>query len=161
MDFESEIAQTLIHLHILMLTHRWSINGIDGWLFFPHLFVSRWSLLCFFLYCLSCTNLPFFLTLYPHILCFFLPHIFPSFVINSSLSWLAVVPSLYSFFPSLLPLLCVFAHTTSTSFSFSLSLASFLLCTESYPADVEWHCEETGVFLHHWRHQQLRHAQQR
>lgn len=78
-----------------------------------------------------------------------------------------MVPSFHSFFITASPPPPIFVHTTSTSFFLSLSPASlspaslFPLRTESDPADVERHCEETGVFLHHWRHQQLRHAQQR
>lgn len=90
---ESGIAQTLIHLYVLMLTHRWSMDDIDTWLFFPHLFVSCWLLPRFFLYYLSWTNLPLFCTSNPHIIP--LPYCYLFFAIISSI---VLVPSLYSIF---------------------------------------------------------------
>ncbi|MEQ2253791.1 hypothetical protein ILYODFUR_036126 [Ilyodon furcidens] len=54
-----------------------------------------------------------------------------------------------------------FAAPHSPPFPNTFSLPLFLPRVESYQTDVERHCEETGVLLHHWRHQQLRHAEQR
>lgn len=150
-------AQTLtsIFKYSCLHTGRWSISCIDGWLFFTTCFslAGPWYIFSFNVSpALICTLNP---------LCF-LPYFFPSFVIMSLLSWL--IPVLL-FLPSLLLFLFVSGNTFFASFpslpSFHFSLASLRLWIESYQEDVEWHCEETGVLLHHWRHQQLCDAQQR
>lgn len=129
---------------------------------FPYLFLfCRMLLWVFFpIYCLSCTNLIlfFFANCLPYIITFSL-YFSPFFVVVSFLPW-SVAGSSFDFFS--LAFYC-FPSTNLPipSLPFSFFLASFLMRIESYQADVEWHCEETGVLLHHWRHQQLCYAQQR
>lgn len=128
---------------------------------FPCLFLfCRMLLWVFFpIYCLSCTNLILFFCQSPPIYYTFSLYFSPFFVVVSFLPW-SVDGSSFDFFS--LAFYC-FPSTNLPipSLPFSFFLASFLMCIESYQADVEWHCEETGVLLHHWRHQQLCYAQQR
>lgn len=140
----------------------WSTKNTDVWLFFPTCFSFVGCCFGFFspIYCLSCTNLIlfFFANRLPYIITFSL-YFSPFFVVVSFLPW-SVAGSSFDFFS--LAFYC-FPSTNLPipSLPFSFFLASFLMRIESYQADVEWHCEETGVLLHHWRHQQLCYAQQR
>lgn len=138
-----------------------STKDTDVWLFFPACFFCRMLLWVFFpIYCLSCTNLIlFFFCQSPPIYYTFSLYFSPFFVVVSFLPW-SVAGSSFDFFS--LAFYC-FPSTNLPipSLPFSFFLASFLMRIESYQADVEWHCEETGVLLHHWRHQQLCYAQQR
>lgn len=161
---ESEIAQTPTYNFTYWCWHtgRWSINSIDGWLFFPTCFSLAGRCFAFSFTASPALICPSFAHHNPIYITFSYHIFFP--LLSSCLSSL----DLFLFLPFIRsplhfatpPCPCPYLPT-SVSLSFSFSLAPFLLCIESYQANVEWHCEETGVFLHHWRHQQLRHAQQR
>lgn len=112
--------------------------------------------------------LPFSFDASPALICrFFLPVIFHIFL-PYFLSLCFVFPPP---FVSELPLFCSLFFYYFCSYPYPrhppppppLFLPGFFspVYIEPYQEDVERHCEETGVLLHHRRHQQLRHAQQR